>query len=109
MSIAQAQIALKEAQNNKNTMKLTRNESGDWAYQCVADEDDVADKKQGVADAENDLYDFTVESFNTSMEEMLRLMQEYQDKANELYSEMYTADADRRIEIEAELNKLKDV
>ena len=109
LAIAQAQIALEEAQNNKNTMKLTRNESGDWAYQYVADEDDVADKKQGVADAENDLYDFTVESFNTSMEEMLRLMQEYQDKANELYSEMYTADADRRIEIEAELNKLKDV
>lgn len=109
LAIAQAQIALEEAQNNKNTMKLTRNESGDWAYQYVADEDDVADKKQGVADAENDLYDFTVESFNTSMEEMLRLMQEYQDKANELYTEMYTADADRRIEIEAELNKLKDV
>lgn len=109
LAIAQAQIALEEAQNNKNTMKLTRNESGDWAYQYVADEDDVADKKQGVADAENNLYDFTVESLNTSMEEMLRLMQEYQDKANELYSEMYTADADRRIEIEAELNKLKDV
>ena len=109
LAIAQAQIALEEAQNNKNTMKLTRNKSGDWAYQYVADEDDVADKKQGVADAENDLYDFTVESFNTSMEEMLRLMQEYQDKANELYTEMYTADADRRIEIEDELNKLKDV
>ena len=109
LAIAQAQIALEEAQNNKNTMKLTRNESGDWAYQYVADEDDVADKKQGVADAESDLYNFTVESFNTSMEEMLRLMQEYQDKANELYTEMYTADADRRIEIEAELNKLKDV
>lgn len=109
LTIAQAQIALEEAQNNKNTMKLTRNESGDWAYQYVADEDDIANKKQGVADAENDLYDFTLDSYNNSVEEMLRLMQEYQDKANELYTEMYTADADRRIEIEAELNKLKDV
>lgn len=109
LALAQAQIALEEAQNNKNTMKLTRNESGDWAYQYVADEDDVADKKQGVADAENDLYDFTLDSYNNSVEKMIQLMQEYQDKANELYTEMYTADADRRIEIEAELDKLKDV
>ena len=109
LTIAQAQIALEEAQNNKNTMKLTRNESGDWAYQYVADEDDVADKKQGVADAENDLYDFTLDSYNNSVEKMIQLMQEYQDKANELYTEMYTADADRRIEIETELDKLKDV
>lgn len=109
LALAQAQIALEEAQNNKNTMKLTRNESGDWAYQYVADEDDVADKKQGVADAENDLYDFTLDSYNNSVEKMIQLMQEYQDKANELYTEMYTADADRRIEIETELDKLKDV
>lgn len=109
LALAQAQIALEEAQNNKNTMKLTRNESGDWAYQYVADEDDVADKKQGVADAESDLYDFTLDSYNNSVEKMIQLMQEYQDKANELYTEMYTADADRRIEIETELDKLKDV
>lgn len=109
LALAQAQIALEEAQNNKNTMKLTRNESGDWAYQYVADENDVADKKQGVADAENDLYDFTLESYNNSVEKMIQLMQEYQDKANELYTEMYTADADRRAEIEIELDKLKDV
>lgn len=109
LALAQAQIALEEAQNNKNTMKLTRNESGDWAYQYVADEDDVADKKQGVADAENDLYDFTLESYNNSVEKMIQLMQEYQDKANELYTEMYTADADRRDEIEIELDKLKDI
>lgn len=109
LALAQAQIALEEAQNNKNTMKLTRNESGDWAYQYVADENDVADKKQGVADAENDLYDFTLESYNNSVEKMIQLMQEYQDKANELYTEMYTVDADRRAEIEIELDKLKDV
>jgi hypothetical protein len=49
--IALKQAALDDAQNNKTSMKLTRNEQGNWSYQYIADEDDVMNKRQELLDA----------------------------------------------------------
>ena len=54
LAVYQAQIALEEAQNNKNSMKLTRDETGNWSYQYVADESDIADKQQSYLDKINE-------------------------------------------------------
>jgi TP901 family phage tail tape measure protein len=45
------EIALEDARNNKNTMKMTRNEQGNWSYQYVANKDDILKKQQELSDA----------------------------------------------------------
>ena len=55
--IALKEIALEDAQNNKTSMKLTRNEQGNQSYQYVADEDDVADKQEDYMNSMGDYYE----------------------------------------------------
>ena len=58
--IALKEIALEEAQNNKTSMKLTRNEQGNQSYQYVADEDDTASKQQDLLDSLANYYEMAV-------------------------------------------------
>ena len=55
------QIALEEAQNTANTMKLTRDAFGNYTYQYVADEDAVFQAYEEVATAQNNLYNLQKE------------------------------------------------
>ena len=55
--IALKEIALEDAQNNKTSMKLTRNEQGNWSYQYVADEDDTAQKQQDLMTSLGEYYE----------------------------------------------------
>ena len=45
------EIALENAKNNKNSMKVVRNQEGNWSYQYVADNGDVEDKQQQLLDS----------------------------------------------------------
>ena len=51
LDIIQKEIALREAQENKTSMKLTRKEQGNWTYQYIADEEDVNSKQQDLLDS----------------------------------------------------------
>lgn len=85
--IALKEIALEEAQNNKTSMKLTRNEEGNWAYQYVADEGDVADKQQSLLDSLNSLYQLWDEKVRSLPEEFIELEATYAEKMAE-YAEL---------------------
>ena len=50
------QIALEEAQQTANKMKLTRDASGNYSYQYVADQDEISKRQEEFNKAENDLY-----------------------------------------------------
>jgi TP901 family phage tail tape measure protein len=50
------QIALEEAQQTANKMKLSRDASGNYTYQYVADQDSIAKAEEELAAAENNLY-----------------------------------------------------
>ena len=50
------QIALEEAQQTANKMKLTRDAMGNYTYQYVADQDAIAKAEEELAAAENNLY-----------------------------------------------------
>ncbi len=55
-----AQIALEEAQNAKNTVRLSRDSEGNFGYVYTADQDTIDDAAQGVDDAENNLYNISL-------------------------------------------------
>lgn len=50
------QIALEESQRTASKMKLVRDAQGNYTYQFVADQDQVAKSEEELAKAENDLY-----------------------------------------------------
>lgn len=78
------EIALEDARNNKTSMKLTRNEQGNWSYQYVADEDDVASKQQDLLSAYGDLYKLADDSYNHSMELAMELYETMKERMIEI-------------------------
>lgn len=79
-----AQIALEEAQNNKTTMRLKRNASGNYTYVYTADESAVSKAEQDVADKEKNLYDISKEYEQKIQESWLNILQEYEERVQEL-------------------------
>jgi hypothetical protein len=82
--ITLAQIALEEAQQNKNKMRLRRDSQGNYRYQYVADDDQIAKAKQELSTLYTDLYNFDKEKYKSNLSEMEALTKEYQEKIAEL-------------------------
>ena len=97
--ILQKEIALEDAQNSKNTMKVTRNQEGNWTYQYVADEDDVASKRQALLDSYRELYELSKTAYQSNIENLLKLDQEYLSKKKE-YLEKYGADSQEMADLD---------
>lgn len=76
LSVVEAEIALENAQKNKNQMKLTRDSSGNWSYDYVADENDIAKKKEDLLAAQNDVYEFTKSKLIELQENVVKVTQE---------------------------------
>ena len=102
--IAIAQADLENAQNNKNSMKVTRNAQGNWTYQYVADDEDVEEKQQALSDAYNDLYVTAREAYQSAIQLAMEAQQEYLEKLKEI-NENTELTAEQRQQKLAELEK----
>ena len=100
--IALKELALEDAQNNKTSMKLTRDTSGNWTYQYVADEEDVTNKRQELLDAYNNLYQIADEAYKHAMELAMEMYEGYKDKIVEIAN-------DTTISEEEKLQKMQDL
>ena len=94
--IALKEIALEEAQQNKTSMKLTRNEQGNWSYQYVADEAEVANKRQELLDTYNDLYQLASDAYESNLNALQELQQKYIDSAKEIYENENISEEERQ-------------
>lgn len=96
------QIALEEAQNTADKMKLTRDASGNYTYQYVADQDKIAQAEEDLAAAENNLYNLQKKHQEDLIDTLLSGVQQYQEllikymndpemteKINEYYKEYF--------------------
>lgn len=103
--IALKEIALEEAQSNKNSMKLTRDTSGNWTYQYVADQDDIAQKQQDLADANANLYEMSIAARNKYTQLIFELNDDWRNELQRLNEEK-----DKHLITEEEYNqKLKEI
>lgn len=84
-----AEIALEEAQNNKNQMMLVRDSQGNYNYQYVADQEGVSEAQDQYNEASKNLWNFDVESYNKSLEQALKYTEEYQQKVQEILNNDY--------------------
>lgn len=78
--IALKQIALEEAQQNKTSMRLRRDSQGNYSYQFVANEDDISNAEDELAEARNALYNFDKENYLNNLDEMYQAYEDYQQK-----------------------------
>lgn len=82
--IALKQIALEEAQQNKSSLRLKRDSQGNYSYQYVGDEDDVAKKQQELIDAQNSLYNLDKDQYKQNLDDMYTYYSEFQEKMAEV-------------------------
>ena len=95
LSVYQAQIALEEAQNNKNSMKMVRDGSGNWSYQYVADEDDIAQKQQDVADRTNEWRESSKAAAQEVTENTINAYEEFSDRMSQIYMDVTLSEEER--------------
>lgn len=70
--VLQAQMALEDAQNNKNQMRLVRDRQGNWNYQYNADPNAIDDAQKNLADAEIDWYNIAKARRKDMMNEIIQ-------------------------------------
>lgn len=104
LAVYQAQIALEEAQNNKNSMKLTRDETGNWSYQYVADEDDIADKQQSYLDKINEWRTASINAAEEIAERTMDAYEAFSERMTEIMNDVTLSEKERDAKI-AELNE----
>ena len=107
LEIEKARIALEQARNNKTQMRLKRDSQGNYSYQYVADQDEIAKAEQELNKAENDLYNFDKENYQNNLEEAYNATKEYHEKIAALNEEWNKASVERRVKIEKELKLLE--
>ena len=78
--ILQKKIALEEARDAKNQVRLTRDSEGNYGYVYTANQDNIAQAEQEFADAQNKRYNIALEG-----------AQKYQDQFYQSMDEMYAA------------------
>ena len=104
LAVYQAQIALEEAQNNKNSMKLTRDETGNWSYQYVADEGDIADKQQSYLDKVNEWRAASINAAEEIAERTMDAYETFSERMTEIMNDVTLSEEGRDAKI-AELNE----
>lgn len=87
------QIALEEAQQTANKMKLTRDALGNYSYQYVADQDAILKAEEELAAAENNLYNMDKERNETLVSTYYTTMSE----ANQKIAEAQAANDEERL------------
>ena len=68
------QIALEEAQQTANKMKLTRDAMGNYSYQYIQDQDAIAKAEEEFAEAENKLYNLSKDRNSSLVSDYYSLM-----------------------------------
>lgn len=74
-----AQIALEEAQNAKSTVRMQRDNEGNYGYVYTADQTKVAEAEMNLMDTQNELYNIRLEAANDYGQKIMDLNQQLAD------------------------------
>lgn len=92
--IALKQIALQQAQQNKSKMRLRRDANGNYTYQFVSDEDAINQAQKQLAAAQNELYNFDKQAYQSNLDDIYSTWADFQSKIQQAYVK-YANDAPR--------------
>lgn len=92
----QAQIALEEAQNAKNVVRLSRDSEGNYGYVYTANKDAISDAQQQLDDANNNLYNIALKGRNDYGKKLIQAEQSLKEELNEI-DKKYVNDEKKRL------------
>lgn len=98
-----ARIQLEEASSSKDTVRLTRDENGNYAYQYIADQDKVNEAMQQYEDVLQQINELSVERTGEIEQQMIDAMQNNLEKFNEIMTDETLSTEERNQKI-ADLN-----
>lgn len=94
------EIALEEARNSKDSMKLTRGADGNWSYQYVADEENMMNKQQELSDAYNNLYQLSKTAYESNLDSLIQLQNDFLISSNEIKNSQVLNDEQKKEKLE---------
>lgn len=97
--MTKAQIALEEAQNAKNQVRLTRDSEGNYGYVYTANEDKVSDAEQALDDATNNYYNTAMEGAQKYQDQIYQHIQEWEEKVKEVYLDQTLSEEEKNKKI----------
>ena len=103
-----AEIALQEAQNAKDQVRLQRDTEGNFNYVYTADEDSIAEAEQNLADAQNDLYNYVREKENEIRQAELEAQQEHAQNIADIWITYANDEAARNVALAEENKRFQD-
>jgi TP901 family phage tail tape measure protein len=86
LEILQKQIALEDAQNNKNQMKLRRDSQGNYSYVYTADQDDVSSAESDLLDAQNNAYNLSKNQMKQTQDDSISALKSAQSTINDIWT-----------------------
>lgn len=100
--ILQKKIALEEAQDAKNQVRLTRDSEGNFGYVYTANQDNIAKAEQEFADAQNARYNIALEGAQKYQDQYYQAIADMQDELDNLEQQraenlITTTEYDRRV------------
>lgn len=101
--LLKAQLALEEARNAKDQVRLTRDAEGNFGYVYTANEDKVANAEQAVDDARNKIYNLSLDASKQGQAKWMSTYSEWQSEKERLDEEFRTGKKTR-----AEYNKAQE-
>ena len=84
LEILQKQIALEDAQRNKNQMKLRRDTQGNYRYVYTANQNDVSGAQQDLLDSEYDAYELSKNQQMNNYDELINAYKRYLSQREEI-------------------------
>ena len=99
-----AEIALEEAQNAKDQVRLSRNADGGWGYVYTANQQNIDQAQQSYEDKLKELQDLNYQMLQETQSGILGLQKEFNDALMEIYNRRDLS----KEEQEKQINNLKN-
>lgn len=109
LEILQKQIALEDAQRNKNKMQLRRDTQGNYRYVYTAEQGDVKQAQDELNESQFDAYEMTKEQTIANNDRAVNLYQDYMNKMRDIANKYKDDDVARNAamaELSTEYGKL---
>ena len=108
LEILQKQIALEEAQRNKNQMKLRRDSQGNYSYVYTANEGDVSSAQSDLLDAQNNAYNLSKEQMKQTQADSLSALTDAKSLIDNIWNDANLSLEEKKKRTQTIIDSLKE-
>ena len=104
LNLLQKEIALEDAQRNKNQMQLRRDSQGNYRYVYRADQDEVNKAQREVFEAQQNIYKISKNHIEEVKKDIADIIKNYEEGIRKIANDPYLTEAEK----EAKIKELTD-